>query len=59
MYHRRRHHGVPLLNQTFSVTHAIATRAFGDRLAVIANTRAKYDPGNRLLNDYFKDVFGA
>jgi hypothetical protein len=42
------HHGVPLLSQTFGVTHAIATRAFGERLAVIANSRAKYDPANRL-----------
>ncbi len=53
------HNGVPLLNQTFGVTEAIAKRAFGDRLGVISATRKKYDPTNRLLNDYFKDLFGA
>jgi len=51
--------GVPLLNQTFGVTEAIAKRAFGDRLGVISATRKKYDPTNRLLNDYFKELFGA
>ena len=51
--------GVPLLNQTFGVTEAIAKRAFGDRLGVISATRKKYNPTNRLLNDYFKELFGA
>jgi FAD/FMN-containing dehydrogenase len=51
--------GVPLLNQTFGVTHEIARRAFGDRLAVIADARKTYDPSGRLLNDYFRAVFGA
>jgi len=51
--------GVPLLNQTFGVTSAIATRAFGDRLRVIADTRKQYDPTGRLLNDYFRAVLGA
>jgi FAD/FMN-containing dehydrogenase len=52
------HGGVPLLNQTFGVTNAIATKAYGDRLGIIVNTRKHYDPNNRLLNDYFKSVFG-
>ena len=47
-------HGVPLLNQTFGVTAAIAKKAFGDRLKRIATTRKKYDPTNRLLNDTSK-----
>jgi FAD/FMN-containing dehydrogenase len=51
--------GVPLLNQTFGVTNAIAKRAFGDRLATIAAARRTYDPTDRLLNDYFRSVFGA
>jgi FAD/FMN-containing dehydrogenase len=52
------HGGVPLLNQTFGVTRDIATKAYGDRLNVIVSTRNKYDPNNRLLNEYFKSVFG-
>jgi FAD/FMN-containing dehydrogenase len=51
--------GVPLLNQTFGLTSAIAARAFGDRLKVIANTRREFDPTNRLLNDYFKELLGS
>ncbi len=51
--------GVPLLNQTFGVTNAMATKAYGSRLDVIAATRQKYDPANRLLNGYFKEVFGV
>ncbi len=50
--------GVPLLNQTFGVTNEMARKAYGSRLDRIAATRKKYDPANRLLNDYFKGVFG-
>jgi hypothetical protein len=53
------HGGVPLLNQTFGVTPEIAQKAFGDRLNTIARTRKTYDPGNRLLNDYFRSLLGA
>jgi len=49
--------GVPLLNQTFGVTAAIAQKAFGNRLNVLAEIRKSYDPGGRLLNDYFKQLF--
>jgi FAD/FMN-containing dehydrogenase len=45
--------GQPLLNQTFGVTREIASRAYGDRLQVFEEARRGYDPGNRLLNDYF------
>ena len=51
--------GVPLLNQTYGLTPEIAQKVFGDRLQAIARTRKKYDPGNRLLNDYFKTLLGA
>jgi hypothetical protein len=51
--------GVPLLNQTFGVTPAIAQRAFGDRLKTFDDTRKGYDPGNRLLNDYFQGLLNA
>jgi len=51
--------GSPLLNQTFGITPEIAKKAFGVRLAAFEETRKAYDPGNRLLNDYFRSVLGA
>jgi FAD/FMN-containing dehydrogenase len=48
--------GIPLLNQTFGVTRTQAQKALGDRLKVFAEARKTYDPGNRLLNDYFGDL---
>ncbi len=48
--------GSPLFNQTFGVTHAMAQKAFGDRLRKFEEARQKFDPGNRLLNDYFREV---
>jgi hypothetical protein len=51
------HDGAPLPNQTFGITPAIARKAFGERLRVMADTRKQYDPGGRLLNDYFRDLF--
>lgn len=48
--------GLPLLNQTFGVTAAIARKAFGGRLTKMNQIRRSYDPDGRLLNDYFKQV---
>jgi FAD/FMN-containing dehydrogenase len=48
--------GIPLLNQTARVTAAQAQKGLGDRLKVFANARKTYDPGNRLLNGFFKDL---
>jgi hypothetical protein len=48
--------GIPLLNQTFGVTRAQAQKTLGERLKLFAETRKTYDPGNRLLNDYFQDL---
>jgi FAD/FMN-containing dehydrogenase len=48
--------GIPLPNQTFGFTRAQAQKALGDRLKLFAETRKAYDPGNRLLNDYFQDL---
>jgi FAD/FMN-containing dehydrogenase len=50
--------GMPLFNQTWGITRAIAQKAYGDRLRIFAETRRTYDPGNRLLNDYFRDLLG-
>src|SRR6476660_2568438 len=46
--------GRPLLNQTPGLTPAIVQGAFGDRLMTLAETRKRYDPNDRLLNDYFR-----
>jgi FAD/FMN-containing dehydrogenase len=51
--------GIPLLNQTFGVTPEIAQKAFGERLKTMEATRKTYDPGNRLLNDYFRQVLSS
>ena len=48
--------GIPLLNQTARVTPVQAQKALGDRLALFAQTRKIYDPGNRLLNGFFRDL---
>ncbi len=48
------HNGVPLFNQTPDLTAAIVQKAFGARLQVLADTRKQFDPGGRLLNDYFR-----
>jgi FAD/FMN-containing dehydrogenase len=50
------HGGVPLLNQTPGVTRPQAEKAFTDRLIKFAEQRKVYDPHNRLLNDYFKEL---
>ncbi|MCU1321722.1 MAG: linked oxidase domain protein [Acidobacteriaceae bacterium] len=50
--------GVPLLNQTFGLTPAIVQKAYGDRLTTMQTARRKYDPTNRLLNDYFRILMG-
>jgi FAD/FMN-containing dehydrogenase len=48
--------GIPLLNQTAMVTRAQVQKGLGDRWTQFAEVRKKYDPGNRLLNDYFRDL---
>ena len=48
--------GIPLLNQTARVTAAQAQKGLGDRLKIFAKARKTYDPGNRLLNGFFKDL---
>lgn len=50
--------GIPLFNQTFGITPAQAQKAWGDRLQAFAAARKTYDPGGRLLNDYFRDLLG-
>ena len=49
---------LPLLNQTARVTAAQVQKALGDRLKTFAKMRKTYDPGNRMLNGFFRDVLG-
>ncbi|MFC5864335.1 FAD-dependent oxidoreductase [Acidicapsa dinghuensis] len=46
--------GLPLLNQTPDLTPAILQKAYGSRLTQLNEARKQYDPGDRLLNDYFR-----
>lgn len=52
------HDGIPLPNQTPQMTRAQAEKALGDRWKKFAAARKTYDPNNRLLNGYFKDLLG-
>jgi FAD/FMN-containing dehydrogenase len=51
--------GVPLPNQTFGFTRAQARKALGPRLDALAAKRVELDPENRLLNDFFRELFGV
>jgi len=51
--------GRPLFNQAPGLTRAMARRAYGDRLDAMENTRRMYDPNDRLLNRYFREIFGS
>jgi hypothetical protein len=49
--------GKPLLNQTPGLTPDVIQRVLGARLESIGNKRKEFDPGGRLLNDYWKGIF--
>ena len=51
------HGGVPLLNQTPQLTPAMAKKAYGARLAAMETARKGFDPGGRLLSDYYRSMF--
>jgi FAD/FMN-containing dehydrogenase len=48
--------GKPVMNQTARLTPALAKQAYGDRLALLEQTRKQYDPSGRLLNDFFRGI---
>jgi hypothetical protein len=50
------HGGIPLMNQTFGLNRLWVPKAFGSRLQAFADARQGFDPGGRLLNDYFKGL---
>ena len=49
--------GRPLFNQTRWLTPAQARKAFGEKLDTFNEIRRKYDPTDRLLNEYFAGFF--
>jgi FAD/FMN-containing dehydrogenase len=53
------HGGIPLMNQTFGLTRDLVQKALGDRLKAFAEARQSFDPGGRLLNDYFRNLLAV
>jgi FAD/FMN-containing dehydrogenase len=51
--------GVPLFNQTNLLTRPQVETAFGDRVALFDVYRRRFDPDDRLLNDYFRELLAA
>jgi FAD/FMN-containing dehydrogenase len=52
------HGGIPLPNQTPCLTRAQVEKALGERWKKFAAARKTYDPDNRLLNGFFRDLLG-
>jgi hypothetical protein len=48
--------GTPLFNQTNLLTRAQVEKAFGDRLQTFDRYRRRFDPTDRLLNPFFKEL---
>lgn len=49
--------GVPLFNQSKWLTPTQVRQVFGERVDKFWSIRSKIDPNNRLLNQYFKNLF--
>jgi FAD/FMN-containing dehydrogenase len=50
--------GVPLFNQTNLLVRAQVEKAFGDRLRHFDGYRRRFDPEDRLLNPFFRELLG-
>ena len=48
--------GTPLFNQTNLLTRAQVDKAFGDRMPYFEKYRQRYDPTDRLLNNFFREL---
>ena len=48
--------GKPVFNQTAALTPELAKQAYGGKLATLEQSRKRYDPSGRLLNDYFRGM---
>jgi hypothetical protein len=53
------HGGSPLFNQTGWLTREQIEKAFGERLQRFEAYRKRFDPGDRLLNEYFRKLLTA
>lgn len=51
--------GTPLFNQTNLLTRAQVDKAFGERIAYFDKYRKQYDPTNRLLNNFFRELLAS
>lgn len=51
------HDGKPLFNQSWGLTPHHVRKAFGDRVDRFETYRKRYDPNERLLNAYFRELF--
>lgn len=49
--------GKPLFNQTWGLKPHHVRKAFGDEVDRFEEYRRRYDPNERLLNSYFRDLF--
>lgn len=52
-----RHHGVPLFNQSKWLLRPQVRKAFGQRIDHFWRIRSEFDPNDRLLNAYFRELF--
>jgi FAD/FMN-containing dehydrogenase len=50
------HGGTPLFNQTRGLQRRLSRAAFGERIEAFNEARKRYDPDDRLLNEYFREV---
>ncbi len=50
------HGGSPLFNQSNALTRWQVEKAFGDRLGMFEGYRERFDPTERFLNEYFKQL---
>ena len=53
------HGGRPLFNQTRGVTREQSRKAFGERIDRFNEYRKRFDPQDRMLNEFFREVLGA
>lgn len=51
------HGGKPLFNQSWGLRPHQVRKAFGDRVDEFEEYRRRYDPDDRLLNSYFRELF--
>ena len=51
--------GRPLFNQTYGLKRQYIDHAFGDLVQQFENQRLKFDPHNRMLNPYFRELFSS